>query len=210
MPDRINRRTRSRLFVRGSNAYRRLRPRRHVLVSSRHEFVYFQVPKVATRSLLATLTSFDPEATEFNKIRSRPGMFAGYQTFAFVRDPWDRLCSCWANKVRDTDQFAQYYPELRNADFESFVRVVAQWDLRVCDAHVRLQSVLIPSKVGFVGRFERLDDDYLRLSSWLGLPLGDLPRMNVAKQRGGGDPYSEELRELVGTLYRRDLDRFGY
>lgn len=196
--------------MKGSGVYRRLRPRRHVLVSRRHRFVYFQVPKVATRSLLASLSSFDPEAIEFNKIRYRPGMFVGYRTFAFVRDPWDRLHSCWANKVRDTDQFAQYYPELRNADFDHFVRVISTWDLRICDAHVRLQSVLIPAKVDVVGRFENLQDDYLRLSSWLGLPLGDLPNINVTKQRDQGDPYSPELRDLVGRLYRRDLDRFRY
>lgn len=47
---------------------RTIRPRRHVLVSRRHSFVYFQVPKVATRSLLAALRETDEDSVEHNKV----------------------------------------------------------------------------------------------------------------------------------------------
>ena len=191
---------------------RTIRPRRHVLVSRRHSFVYFQVPKVATRSLLEALRETDEDSVEHNKVSTTPLSFRGLRSFAFVRDPYDRLYSCWANKVRDSDQFALFYPQLDGASFEQFVMEVATWDLRVCDAHVRLQSRLVPRRLDFVGRFERLNEDYAALTDWLGVPHRPLPIRNSSKATESSDtsPYTPALRSLVADLYADDLARFRY
>lgn len=110
-----------------SPVHRLARPRRFVLVSNAYQFVYYPVPKVATRSLLAALRSADPESIEFTKLPWRPGRFRTFRSLACVRDPFDRLHSCWVNKVRDTNQF---YPDLAGADFARFVEVLADWDLQ--------------------------------------------------------------------------------
>ena len=197
--------------VRGSNLYRVVRPRRPVLISRRYDFVYFQVPKVATRSLRAYLRAVDPEIEVDRAASISPGKLRSVRSFAMVRNPCDRLYSCWANKVRDSDQYATFYPELRDVSYEVFVDAVSSWDLRVCDQHVRLQSRLVPRSVGFVGRFEQLAEDHRRLTEWLELPYSPLAQRNVSS-RGPAVPSENTplLRERVAELYARDMERFGY
>jgi hypothetical protein len=196
---------------RGSHFYRLVRPRRFVLVSKRYSFVYFQVPKVATRSVLAALKELDPEAVELNKIPYTPGMFRGLRSFGVVRDPFERLHSYWANKVRDSGKVAECYPHLRGMTFAAFVDEISAWDLRVCDAHARFQSRLVPRNVDFVARFERLDTDIERLTSWLEIPALELPVRNVSNRGPTAvDEYGPDLQRRVRELYAVDMKRFGY
>jgi len=181
-----------------------------VLVSDRYSFAYYQVPKVATSSLRSVFKEIDSELRFAGPSRklTKNGKL---HSFAFVRDPYTRLYSCWCNKVRDSDKLARYYPELRGRDFERFVEAISSWDLRICDPHLRLQSRLVPKNVEFVGRFESLTEDYKRLSEYLGLPIHELPRRNATKAVEVVEhAYTDALRQTVAKMYERDLRRFGY
>ena len=78
----------------------------------------------------------------------------------------------------------------------------------------RLQSSYLLSPGGaqlvyFVGRFERLDEDFARICSRLGI-TASLPRVNVAQRGHYRGYYGEETRALVRRAFARDVDLLGY
>jgi hypothetical protein len=177
-------------------------------------------PRAGPRSL-AHLTA--AEYVELGYLSAED--FARYYKFAFVRNPWERLLS----EYRYRDDYMRRY------SFREFVlhglppagwtdayrHVVPQYDF-LHDTQGRLL-------VDFVGRFERLQADFDRVRERLGIAAAALPHVNAARRstlkarakrllrgesRRDQTPYTEyyddETREAVTTLYRKDIDTFGY
>ncbi|WP_334142972.1 sulfotransferase family 2 domain-containing protein [Rhabdothermincola sp.] len=187
------------------------RPRYNYTVSRAHGFVYYRVAKVATRSISAWLRELDPEPVY---LTGRPAPFDPLHRlfrFGFVRNPWDRLVSCWLDKVIGPTDYWRDTP-LKGLPFDAFVHQIATWDLDTCDRHVRRQAALLPPKgLDFIGRFEHLDADVARVADRLGLPASGLPRRNTSSDRQSYHAYyTPELADLVGRLYAVDASRFGY
>ena len=126
--------------------------------------------------------------------------------FAFVRNPWDRLLSCYLDKVVRTN----YFSRMSGCSFDDFVHLVARLDLDRCDRHLRRQTALLPlQRLEFVGRFERLDEDLERLAPRLGLETERFPSLN-RNVPAEEHTYTKRTVELVGQLYRSDVEAFGY
>ena len=68
-----------------------------------------------------------------------------------------------------------------------------------------------PRPLSFVGRVERIGEDFARLSGLLGLPDAPLPRCNARAAMSGGHAArcEGEARRIVETLYARDLEFAG-
>lgn len=71
------------------------------------KFMWFRVAKVGTRAILAHLKRNRVElaAGHANNVYCLPPHFRDCYKFAFVRNPWDRLVSCWLNKVVNSNCF---------------------------------------------------------------------------------------------------------
>jgi len=64
--------------------------------------------------------------------------------------------------------------------------------------------------VDFVGRFERLEDDWWRLCEVTGLPHKPLEVTRKTNHEYYTVYYDDELRDLVAEIYEEDIDTFGY
>jgi hypothetical protein len=96
--------------------------------------------------------------------------------------------------------------------FPDFVRAVVRLPDNRCDLHLRSQHRFITDRHGtvvdFIGRFERLEEDWDVLRERFGLPA--LPQRNVSSRAQYADAYTPELARLVAERYRRDVELFGY
>ena len=133
--------------------------------------------------------------------------------FSFVRNPWDRLISAFAcqtiNKYAGRDKFREFvyfhcnkpgkYPAV--GVYED--HFLPQW-------HFLLDN---SDKIGvdYIGRFEWLQRDWSQVCKWLGV------RRELPHERKGNRDYScymkyytSETWDIVGRLYKRDVDLFGY
>lgn len=214
-----------------------------VLLESRRA-VYVEVPKVACSSIkiaLAGVLGIDlgaaggnPHLVELPAPRGDPASsgppYPGLFSFAFVRNPWDRLVSCYRDKVNgeamdftglDRERgvahcLARFDSIRAGMSFEEFVEAVAAIPDEEADEHFRSQHRFVCDRNGalavdFLGRFESLEADWARVCGVLDLPGVVLPRTQVS-----GEPvryeeyYSAESRELVRRRFARDVERFGY
>lgn len=210
----------------------------------RHAAVYIEIPKVACTSIktaLAGVVGVDLADSGGNPHEARwpvpqvapaprgprfPGLFA----FAFVRDPWDRLVSCYRDKIRgevDGYTFFTIRPGVANClarfdafvagmSFDEFVRAVAAVPDGDADPHFRSQHTFVTDDAGqlavdFVGRYERLADDLRAVERRIGLAPLALPRLQVARTPlPFAAFYTAETAQLVADRYARDVDLFGY
>ncbi len=189
--------------------------RYNITICHQRRFVWFRVAKVGTRTIFdvfqrANIT-LDAEHPMF--CHYPVNLYKKYFKFAFVRNPWDRLVSCWRNKVIDANYFRFSADDLRvMQEFENFVDLVATRDLETCDQHIRLQSKLIDlSHIDFLGRFEHFEEHLAEVMRIIG--LGSLPigQKNTSREKAHyRQYYSADLRDRVAEAYRRDIRIFGY
>lgn len=135
--------------------------------------------------------------------------------FAFVRNPWDLQVSSFHHIRRERPHYLQGHE-----DFAGFLR----WKLdaarpyqfhldtsieRQSDYLVDLHGNLI---VDFVGRYERLQDDFASICGRIGIAVPTLPHRRQATDRGKDyrSYYDDVTAALVAEHFRADIERFGY
>ena len=157
-----------------------------------------------------------------------PEEFDSYFKFAFVRNPWARLVSEYRYRNISTrysfkDFLLRGLPEPSWRD--TYRHIMPQYDFLYDDKGDLL--------VDFVGRFERLQQDFDIVCQRLGIPQTPLPhiarviekkflsmrtiRKAVARLRQKEpqhghytEYYDSESREIVARMYAKDIEAFGY
>ncbi len=184
------------------------RPSKYI-VSDEHRFVYFVVQKVACSSIkTALLPLFDLGAEGRELVRGdgttavhelfaesphelrranflanlEAGRYDGYFKFAFVRNPWDRLVSCYLQKLAPGARHASKIGRKRsggrlrnNMPFREFAEAVCEIPDEEANSHFRSQHIAVCGWDGtpmadFVGRFECLEEDFGLVVGKIGAP----------------------------------------
>jgi chondroitin 4-sulfotransferase 11 len=186
---------------------------------NRSRCIFIHIPKTAGSSVVETLFGENSRHIPyFEYERANPRKFQRFFKFAFVRNPWDRVVSTYTFLRRggmnelDRNWSAQnlsQYP-----DFASFVRGwlneenVWSWVHFVPQAHFILneQGTVM---VDYVGRFERIDEDFAYVAHRLGRDMR-LGKTNQSGHRHFSSYYDEDTREIVRRVYARDIEAFNY
>lgn len=219
-----------------------------MLISPQNKFIFVHVPKTAGAAAQRMLTPYaieqertlmrslkrrlpfreDPSKVHFRThepavyIRKKlgPEAYAGFHSFAVVRNPFDQAVSHF-------EYMKQYRSERIAASFEhiSFrdylkMRLTPFRPWHRIFVHLPDQAYFVVDGrdniiVDRILRFENLNRDLDALFAHLGLDPGPLPEFNVTKSRKrGGDRlssyYGAEEIALVQELYERDFRVFGY
>jgi hypothetical protein len=141
--------------------------------------------------------------------------FQGLYKFAIVRNPWDLQVSSYHHirrerphllaQIQDFDQFMRWKldPE-RPYQFHVDTSIQAQLDYLI-DLQGELQ-------MNFIGHYENLTGDFQQICETLGIPQLELPHKRQAKDRKQDyrSYYSDDLAELVGQYFKRDIEALGY
>ena len=135
--------------------------------------------------------------------------------FVFVRNPWDLQVSSFHHIRRERPHLLGPHQ-----DFEAFLRHKLDPDRPYqyhLDTSIELQSDYVIDLHGnvivdFVGRYERLEEDFAEACRRIEIPAPPLPHRRRAtdRQRDYRGYYTPETRALVAERFRPDVEMFGY
>ena len=152
--------------------------------------------------------------------------------FSFVRNPWDRAVSSffWIldesyDKLHPHRAKKEMFREVRkkygeSRDFKAFVKA-GMFRYFIKRNGSRSGPVGRPQwfwvtynkrdiAVDFLGRFESFQKDFDTICDKIGVDRVKLPHEHKTKHKHYSEYYDAEAREIVGNMYWRDIDLFGY
>ncbi len=206
-----------------------------MLISFSHRFIFVHVQRTGGSSVIRTLEPYGYRAplTPVSKLLSRTGlmkdpkkivfrthetarrvrsllpagMYEEFLTIAFVRNPWSWLVSLY-ELFRKGPRHRHHKIVSKMKDFREYV----DWE---ADRNSRFQYPLIIDSGGeiiidYLGRYERLQDDYAGLCKRLDIDVAPLPRENRRTFRDYREYYDDDTRAKVAEYWRRDIDLLGY
>lgn len=146
---------------------------------------FVHIPKTAGSSICAVIGD---DWHEHRRASETPA-----PRFSFVRHPLDRLVSCYEFMRGET---AEKLWKVADCSFREFIEREHLF--------LRSQSWWLDADMDFVGRFERLHEDFARISD------RPLPHLQASHRRPWRDYYDEETRMIAEWRYVEDFARFGY
>ena len=145
--------------------------RYNMTTSDKHKYVWFRTSKCGTRSVLESLKN-NTEINNPETCQKYDEKWNDYFKFTFIRNPWDRLLSCYKNKI-DLGHIPikkrRYYVNTlgvsnkKQISFKNFVRLMLKDEFLFADRHWSpLHSLIKIDSVDFIGRFENFVRQELR------------------------------------------------
>lgn len=188
--------------------------RYNITLSVPNKFVWYRIAKNATSTMRKTLRreKHIKLTRPFGQGMPYSDEWDDYFRFTVVRNPWDRLVSCWSQKV---NWHSAPWRNLRRwKEFDDFVKIVCTKmnpSSLKCDRHVRMQTTLYnPEKIDYIGRFENLQESFDHICGKIGIDKLELQKVNVSKHTEYTKYYTDTTRELVQQTYAQDIEQLGY
>ncbi len=172
-----------------------------------HKIVYFRVPKVASTSILISLRK------KYDVIKCEEYDQESFK-FAFVRNPFDRLASCFRHVIKkgsmqNIQNDPTFYRDMSFYEFVDAVLAISKVNIENMDIHFRPQYTFIPEKPDYLGKFENLKEDFKELSKRIGLSV-ELLHENKTDKTIYKDYYTQEIIKKVVRIYKKDFELFDY
>jgi hypothetical protein len=206
------------------------------VISFSKNFIFVHVPKTGGTSIFNALVQCTDEIPGIDKLsgvlnddirhiigdrhlRAKDfrfllgGKYDSMLSFAFVRNPWDKVVSnyYWQFQVRketakqpacDFRDFVMHLEQRRNVVSDEL------WDLECQMPYLTDESGKIIIRKLY--RYENIESDFKNICETIGVNCG-LPRMRSAYgRRHYREYFNNETREIVRSLFQEDIELFGY
>jgi hypothetical protein len=205
-------------------------------VSRKHKYVFLAVPKVACSTIILSLQRLEQNAADYapNRdadihVRSQcplstvnedlsPLRDPAFFKWAFVREPFDRLMSCWLEKVHNGPLRPRFEEKLGRqgpVSLEAFIDVACDEPFAEMESHYAPQyNITLQDHVqlDFIGRFENFAMDIEAAFRTIGQPWKTF-ESRVDAHKTGEKPWhmmTPTLERKIVDKWYRDFERFGY
>ena len=193
------------------------------IVLDEKEVVFASVAKSGSSSIKTSIFGEFPKdrsihfhSREFSRKRI-PRKKRKYYSFAYVRNPYGRIISCYKNKFNMAEDSQFLYSNylfgyLKNDDsFEDFVRKLSKIPNFLCDRHFKTQYSIIHSrgaKMQHIGRMEDLPEDYENIRKRFN--FDELKVLNKTRDSGEDIHLKDEIKGIIYDKFKIDFTEFGY
>ena len=205
-----------------------------MIISHRHKFIFFAVPKTATHTIREALRQHTDDGDWEQQVlygkqffpmpeiarlqhghisaeQIRPhldaDMWDGYFKFGFVRNPFDRFVSTCFFLNREDPTFANNAVSFMK---ERIGRERFQKRVLVRPQHQQLCWSNGDIALDYVGRYDSLQQSYDEICERIGFPGTKLGVKNSSKHSTFDTYYDADLRQRVASFYAEDLRIFDY
>lgn len=172
------------------------------------KFIWFRIHKVGSSTIRDILN----KNFEINKYYGAPyqrGDLPDHFKFSFVRNPWDRVVSCYVSLV--VPKCWKGLRQCYDRDFDYFVDFIDRQNLSIADIHIKLQTASFPiEEMDFIGRFESFEEDLTYVLQAIGATDINIEHVNPSNHLHYSHYYTDRTREIIARKYKDDIDAFGY
>ena len=197
-----------------------------MLISHRHKFIFVHVQKTGGSSIWRALAPFcDPSdfalmqrywlhshstATQIMRVVGRQ-IWDDYFTFAFERNPWDKCLSLYYYQLQNWHRYRKPFRP-RNPTFRQWFYPYG-FLVKKMRPSFEMYSDEGQICVKYLGRYERLQEDFAEICQRIGLGKVDLPVSNKSQLRtdpGYREHYTTPMRRRVERVFHREIELLGY
>ncbi len=198
-----------------------------MIYSKKHKFIFVHIPKTAGSSMLSffeekgiTINSFDEGKTFYwnhnhltiNRISNWTKIDLDLMfKFAFVRNPWDMICSRYYFSNVDNSPQSQQIRSYKT--FEEFILkdtmyLRNHYISRPCD----YMEIGGKNVMNFIGRYEYLNEDFEKICNNINFSYKKLSHTNFSnrKLKDYKSEYTSEMVDVVYKLYKKEIRLFNY
>ncbi len=143
-----------------------------------------------------------------NKLTVTKKQYDQYFKFTAIRNPWTRAFSWYKNVMRD-EIHKRKYNITKEPSLTEFLHEYAGKGM------LRPQTYWLNSFNGdisldYIIRFENLSDDFNKTTQLMGIPQISLPHKIIGSTHDVKDSYTKESINIIETIYKKEIDMFGY
>jgi len=203
-----------------------LRKASRVIISHDHKFIFFAVGKTGSHSIESVLRKYADEFEMsreehifflehippfFSKKKLSSEIWSSYFKFAYVRNTWDMVISdlFWNNLVdRNIERISVQ-------DVNNLYENQKQYRRGITWSETREQYSFLSDKQGnslvdYIGRFERIQEDFDEICGLIGIAREQLPILKAQNHKPYRRYYTPETIERVRQLWIRDIEKFAF
>ncbi|BBM87489.1 sulfotransferase family 2 domain-containing protein [Candidatus Uabimicrobium amorphum] len=195
-----------------------------VWISHERKIIWFEVPKVASRSMKSAWGILGPgreKNSGFVNLHKMPlevaSEYSNYFKFALIRNPWDKMVSNWfmfckSNIPRRMQQIEDLFGmPPGNIDFPTFLQHAIvhrnhHWEQCVNFLPIDNQNKLL---LDLIGQLDDIETCISTMKHKFGIEL-QLPRENTTNHSHYSNYYDTESIDIVRTMFPRDIAVFNF
>ena len=182
---------------------------------TKYNCVFIHIPKTGGLSIRKGFFEKDYLGPFFNKV---PRKYRGCFSFAFVRNPYERLISAYS-------MFNRGPKPLININFTDFLNTVTDESIHYRGANPRRtpkQSIrhhTIPQThpsnliqfAKYIGRYESLENDFQHICNTIGAKFKPLPNINKSDHHTNYREYfSNDQLLIINEFFKQDFEQLNY
>jgi hypothetical protein len=141
-------------------------------------------------------------------------VFNDYFKFTFVRNPFSKCLSeyFWEKTYLNESLNFNDWVKLKLGDLinQSENNTTTLRQKHNLEQYKFIYDASDNCLVDFIGRFEKLQEDFDLICDKIGVPRQQLPHKNKSKHKHYTEYYEDEIREIVEKKYEQDIEYFGY
>ena len=200
-----------------------------MIISKQKGFIFFAAGKTGTTSIENVLRKYEDYQISLSSTDKRlydkhiPPYFAKQKIdqelwnnsykFCFVRNPWDWCVSRWKFNIRKwnlpvedkiTVEIIDKIMEINSPSFRgiSWLNSVYQFG--------RMSNPDGELLVDYVGKYEKLQEDFDEVCKAIDLPITNLPHVNQSAHARYTEYFTPQTQQYIYEKYKKDINYFGY
>ena len=131
-----------------------------------------------------------------------------FYKFCFVRNPYEKEVSDYkwrSKKAKKSYTFKEFLERKLRNDLKNEINEYPPTNKPM----YKIDGSVV---VDYIGRYENIHDDLLRISRKIGIPFrpSDLPKAKKSEDYNYETYYDEEKKKMVEHLYKGEIEKLGY
>jgi hypothetical protein len=187
-------------------------------INHKHKFIYFEVTKAASRSILNALKDVGYDYINWDKYKPE---WDNYFKFTFVRNPIDRIVSCYNffffNMGKGNRLYLEPYGLYPEMSFTAFLEAICDSSIED-NKHWIPQNELLFDKIFYSGDDNSiifkmdfcLETKIKLLFETLDIKFNGLKHLNKSNDNFTRNMIDQYCLDLIFEKYKKDFELFNY